>query len=91
MSFRLTVCVCNGLSPHLLSVAPDQKIVVPTLSFIFFSCVCIQMAVGMYYNVEYTIQETTCARSTEAVAAAKCPLMECEFAVSCFYHFFLIK
>uniref|UniRef100_A0A3Q1ICA8 Cystatin fetuin-B-type domain-containing protein n=1 Tax=Anabas testudineus TaxID=64144 RepID=A0A3Q1ICA8_ANATE len=38
------------------------------------------MAVGMYYNVEYTIQETTCAKSTEVGAAAKCPLMECEFA-----------
>ncbi|XP_078114236.1 fetuin B [Sander vitreus] len=36
------------------------------------------MAMTMYYNVEYTIQETTCARSTGA--ADKCPLMECEFA-----------
>lgn len=45
------------------------------------------MAVGMYYNVEYTIQETTCAKSTEAVAGAKCPLMECEFAVSLFFTF----
>lgn len=42
------------------------------------------MAVGMYYNVEYTIQETTCAKSTEIGAAAQCPLMECEFAVSYF-------
>ncbi|XP_040897193.1 fetuin B [Toxotes jaculatrix] len=38
------------------------------------------MAMSMYYNVEYTIQETTCAKSTEAVTADKCPIMECEFA-----------
>nr|XP_040040678.1 histidine-rich glycoprotein-like isoform X1 [Gasterosteus aculeatus aculeatus] len=36
------------------------------------------MAMSMYYNVEYTIQETTCTKS--AAAADKCPLMECEFA-----------
>uniref|UniRef100_A0A8P4G3X5 Cystatin fetuin-B-type domain-containing protein n=3 Tax=Dicentrarchus labrax TaxID=13489 RepID=A0A8P4G3X5_DICLA len=36
------------------------------------------MAMKMYYNVEYTIQETTCPKSAEA--ADKCPLMECEFA-----------
>lgn len=34
------------------------------------------------YNVEYTIQETICAKTTEAVTAEKCPLMDCEFAVS---------
>ncbi|XP_041792083.1 histidine-rich glycoprotein-like [Chelmon rostratus] len=38
------------------------------------------MAMSMYYNVEYTIQETTCPRSTEAVTADKCPHMQCEFA-----------
>ncbi|XP_045905628.1 fetuin B [Micropterus dolomieu] len=38
------------------------------------------MAMSMYYNVQYTIQETTCPRTTEAVTAEKCPLMECEFA-----------
>lgn len=34
------------------------------------------------YNVEYTIQETICPSSAEAVTAEKCPLMDCEFAVS---------
>jgi len=33
------------------------------------------MAVGMYYIVEFTIQETTCAEGAE-----KCPLMDREFA-----------
>ncbi|KAF6734167.1 Fetuin-B [Oryzias melastigma] len=36
------------------------------------------MAMQMYYIVEYTIQETTCAPDTDA--AEKCPLMKCEFA-----------
>ncbi|KAM6922043.1 fetuin B [Xenentodon cancila] len=36
------------------------------------------MAMGMYYHVEYTIQETSCPQSTDA--PDKCPLMECEFA-----------
>ncbi|XP_029005146.2 fetuin B [Betta splendens] len=36
------------------------------------------LAVGMYFNVEYSIQETTCART--AGADAQCPPMECEFA-----------
>lgn len=36
--------------------------------------------VAAYYHVEYTIQETTCTKSTEAAAADKCPVMECEFA-----------
>lgn len=62
----------------------DLDVFTPTLSF-FSVCACIQMAMDMYYNVEYTIQETTCAKNTEAVAAAKCPLMECEFAVSCYF------
>lgn len=34
------------------------------------------------YNVEYTIQETTCPKTTEDVTAEKCPIMDCEFAVS---------
>lgn len=34
------------------------------------------------YNVEYTIQETICPKTTEAVTAENCPLMDCEFAVS---------
>ncbi|XP_069009085.1 fetuin B [Embiotoca jacksoni] len=38
------------------------------------------MAMSMYYNVEYTIQETTCAQSAGAAPADKCPLMDCEFA-----------
>ncbi|KAM4547895.1 fetuin B [Odontesthes bonariensis] len=36
------------------------------------------MAMRMYYNVEYTIQETTCTRSAEATD--KCDFMSCEFA-----------
>ncbi|XP_008293673.1 fetuin B [Stegastes partitus] len=36
------------------------------------------MAMSMYYNAEYTIQETSCTQSTDP--AATCPLMECEFA-----------
>ncbi|XP_070765438.1 fetuin B [Enoplosus armatus] len=38
------------------------------------------MAMSMYYNVEYTIQETICPKSTTAVTADKCPPMDCEFA-----------
>lgn len=49
---------------------------------VFFLSFFLQMAMSMYYNVQYTIQETTCPRTTEAVTAEKCPLMECEFAVS---------
>lgn len=47
-----------------------------------FSCVSTQFSTVRHYNVEYTIQETTCPKSAEAVIAEKCPLMECEFAVS---------
>ncbi|KAM9848842.1 fetuin B [Aulostomus maculatus] len=36
------------------------------------------MGGGMFYNVEYSIQETTCNK--DADAAQQCPLMECEFA-----------
>ncbi|KAM7012343.1 uncharacterized protein LKV04_022858 [Tautogolabrus adspersus] len=35
------------------------------------------MAMAMYYNVEYAIQETTC---TKSAAADNCPLLTCEFA-----------
>ncbi|XP_054646644.1 fetuin B [Dunckerocampus dactyliophorus] len=38
------------------------------------------MAMGMYYHVEYTIQETTCNKTTDAGTNDKCPIMECEFA-----------
>lgn len=38
------------------------------------------MAMMMYYNVEFAIQETTCAKSTDAAELDKCPKMECEFA-----------
>ncbi|XP_074525159.1 fetuin B [Halichoeres trimaculatus] len=34
------------------------------------------MAMSMYYNVEYSIQETTCANT---VVDGDCPLMSCEF------------
>ncbi|XP_030582393.1 histidine-rich glycoprotein-like [Archocentrus centrarchus] len=37
------------------------------------------MAIGMYYNVEYSIQETICPHSANA-ATETCPLMDCEFA-----------
>ncbi|KAI3368471.1 hypothetical protein L3Q82_025482 [Scortum barcoo] len=40
------------------------------------------MAMSMHYNAEYAIQETTCPNSAEVVTADKCPLMDCEFAVS---------
>ncbi|KAI4828377.1 hypothetical protein KUCAC02_022473 [Chaenocephalus aceratus] len=36
------------------------------------------MAMSMYYNADYTIQETTCPRSS--AASDDCPLMDCEFA-----------
>ncbi|XP_023144993.2 antihemorrhagic factor cHLP-B-like [Amphiprion ocellaris] len=36
------------------------------------------MAMNMYYNAEYTIQETTCGQNADP--ADKCPPMECEFA-----------
>lgn len=42
----------------------------------------IQMGLLTAYHVEYTIQETTCSKSTEEVTAEKCPLMSCEFSVS---------
>uniref|UniRef100_UPI0037E779F3 fetuin-B-like n=1 Tax=Semicossyphus pulcher TaxID=241346 RepID=UPI0037E779F3 len=35
------------------------------------------MAMSMYYNVEYSIQETTCSKSAEA---DNCPLMGCKLA-----------
>ncbi|XP_041863043.1 histidine-rich glycoprotein-like [Melanotaenia boesemani] len=35
------------------------------------------MAMKMYYHVEYTIQETSCTRTS---ATDNCPLMTCEFA-----------
>ncbi|XP_023284462.1 antihemorrhagic factor cHLP-B-like [Seriola lalandi dorsalis] len=38
------------------------------------------MAFSMYYNAEFTIQETTCDKTTEKVTADKCPLMDCEFS-----------
>lgn len=40
------------------------------------------MGIITLFNVEYTIQETICPKSTEGVTAEKCPLMDCEFAVS---------
>ncbi|XP_062306222.1 fetuin B [Osmerus eperlanus] len=40
----------------------------------------LSMGMATFYLVEYTIQETTCANSTDRSQAAKCPLMECEFA-----------
>ncbi|XP_063356610.1 fetuin-B-like [Pelmatolapia mariae] len=39
-----------------------------------------QVVAGSIYRVEYTIQETTCPHSTEAVTAENCPPMDCEFA-----------
>lgn len=39
-----------------------------------------QVVAGTIYRVEYTIQETTCPHSTEAVTAENCPPMDCEFA-----------
>ena len=56
---------------------------IPLLTVHLFPCMCTQMAMRMYYNVEYTIHETTCTKSTEAVTAENCPHMSCEFAVSC--------
>ncbi|XP_061540039.1 fetuin B [Phycodurus eques] len=38
------------------------------------------MAIGMYYHVEYTIQETTCTKNNETGTDSKCPIMDCEFA-----------
>lgn len=49
-------------------------------NFFCYGCVCHQMAMSMYYNADYTIQETTCPRSS--AASDDCPLMDCEFAVS---------
>lgn len=40
------------------------------------------MAMMMYYHVDYTIQETVCAKTAEVVTAETCPPMQCEFAVS---------
>lgn len=40
------------------------------------------MGIITAYNVEYTIQETTCPKTAEEVTAEKCPLMDCEFSVS---------
>jgi len=38
------------------------------------------MGMATFYHAQFTIQETTCANSTSPAEAAKCPLMECEFA-----------
>ncbi|XP_010870818.1 fetuin-B [Esox lucius] len=38
------------------------------------------MGMATFYNAEFTIQETTCANSTNLSEAPKCPLMDCEFA-----------
>lgn len=40
------------------------------------------MGIITLYNVEYTIQETICPKTAEELTAEKCPLMDCEFAVS---------
>ncbi|XP_061739770.1 histidine-rich glycoprotein-like [Nerophis ophidion] len=37
------------------------------------------MAMGMYYHVEYSIQETTCTKNSDGTDD-KCPPMQCEFA-----------
>lgn len=65
---------------------------------VWFLFVCIQYAVGMYYHVEYTIQETTCTKSADAAKPDNCPPMDCEFAVSpnklknvSIHHFILIQ
>lgn len=42
-----------------------------------------------FYGVEYTIQESTCAKSD--TTTDKCPLMDCEFAVSRPLHAFCIN
>lgn len=33
----------------------------------------------MFYHAEYTVQETTCAKSADSTKADQCPLLECEF------------
>ncbi|KAL1022865.1 hypothetical protein UPYG_G00033480 [Umbra pygmaea] len=38
------------------------------------------MGMATFYSAEYTIQETTCANTTDLSTASKCPLMNCEFA-----------
>ncbi|XP_007571013.1 fetuin B isoform X1 [Poecilia formosa] len=38
------------------------------------------MAMDMYYNVEYTIQETVCGKYKQPPAGEKCPIMTCEFS-----------
>eukprot|EP00066_Takifugu_rubripes_P024210 XP_011613476.1 PREDICTED: fetuin-B-like [Takifugu rubripes] len=45
-----------------------------------FNRALVSMGLITLYNVEYTIQETICPKTTEAVTAEKCPLMDCEFA-----------
>uniref|UniRef100_A0A3B3UCN4 Fetuin B n=1 Tax=Poecilia latipinna TaxID=48699 RepID=A0A3B3UCN4_9TELE len=39
------------------------------------------MAMDMYYNVEYTIQETVCGKFKQSPAGEKCPIMTCEFSL----------
>lgn len=93
------LCVFTGLCPptHYLALTTlvqlqtkdlDPKTLSRMLSSLS-SCVSIQMGMVTHYNVEYTIQETTCPRGTEEVTAEKCPLMECEFTVSRDKLFFL--
>uniref|UniRef100_H3C9Q1 Cystatin fetuin-B-type domain-containing protein n=1 Tax=Tetraodon nigroviridis TaxID=99883 RepID=H3C9Q1_TETNG len=45
-----------------------------------FERALVSMGIITLFNVEYTIQETICPKSTEGVTAEKCPLMDCEFA-----------
>ncbi|XP_035504515.2 fetuin B [Scophthalmus maximus] len=37
------------------------------------------MGMSTFYNVEYTVQETTCANGAKEATAEKCPLLDCEF------------
>ncbi|XP_053703270.1 fetuin B [Synchiropus splendidus] len=39
----------------------------------------LSVSIGNIYNVDYTIQETTCGADVESPTADKCPLLDCEF------------
>ncbi|XP_062279776.1 fetuin B [Scomber scombrus] len=90
---RVTVVCPDCPSLTSLDNEPVQKTVASTLEKFnkegglpnYFSVLKVTRAtsghaVGMYYHVEYTIQETTCAKVADAAKPDDCPPMACEFA-----------
>ncbi|CAI5636987.1 fetuin-B [Oreochromis niloticus] len=65
---------------HSLETFHNQSRPANRFTLLKISRATAQVVAGSIYRVEYTIQETTCPHSTEAVTAENCPPMDCEFA-----------